>query len=612
MANNFKKLNTTKVTTPHAAVKIWNYRDRVGIDGLTFGIDDIDQVIISTVSLLSISTTKTKSQPSGNFELMLAPTKNWVKTLTPGSWLVIMISNNPITEDDFNVAHADKVKFFGRIDSVEVSSTIDENGTFSRVYRVSGSDWAQIFNSILYVDPVARDLKETAISVVGRFIYDKYVSNLSRQPNLPSSTDNIKALIDLWGKTNTTFQQINEGLVTTSIVAKPEIAFSIPQAVSNYFNFRVDIGDRFVLNPSSNKLTELIHIKAGKLRAYDDYDSSQREAIGIIKPDCIFGAHTFWQVLMDNSNHVLNEMVADIRWESNNNNPQAELTLYKRIKPFIVRSDTAVLSDPNNNGTLKADTKIVSPLISKFSDIRRITIPLENVVSIGAGSNWRDKYNYAEIQVDKSYLPDGTNAQIKSNNAIYDKKVFGREGFKPMILQTKYLPARKDGSYDFEAIYNWKFLLKEWYFDIHNLLNGTMVFTGINEYIQVGDNVLVKAEVLGIDNNLNRANINNNNTYLLAHVESISHSFTLNPEDSTRIFMSTVQFVRGIITDENGQQFTNIPDARGGSGMIDQDAKALRFDQEDNSTAISSSGKKYPNGYIATDKSGNGGGDANN
>lgn len=610
MANSLQKLNTVKVTTPHAAVKIWNYRDRIGIDGLTFNVDEIDQVIISTVSLVSISINKSKSQPNGSFELTLAPTKNWIKTLTPGSWLAIMISNDPITESDFNVANANKVKLFGRIDSVEVSSVMNSDGSNSRVYRVTGSDWAQIFNSVLYVDPTNRDLNESAISVAGRFVYDKYISDLSRKPNLPSSTDNIRELIDLWGKTNITFQEINKATIATTVVAKPEIAFSIPQAVSNYFGFKTERD-----NKPSNRLTSLIHIKAGKLNSYDDYNNDQREAVGIIKPDSIFGAHSFWQVLMDNCNHVLNEMVADMRWEKGDNGQlQAELTLYKRIKPFIVRSNAAVLNDPMNIGT-KADANIVTPLISKFSDIRKIDIPIENVISINAGTNWRDKYNYAEIQVDKSLLNDVFSAQIKINNAIYDKRVFGREGFKPLILQTKYIPPKKDNSYNVESIYNWKFLLKEWYFDTHNMLNGAVTFTGVNDYIQVGDNISIKAEILGLDNNMNVANANNVDTYFLAHVENISHGFTINADTNTRLFITTVQFVRGIIVDKNGQQFTtNVGDqlvADGGSGMIDSDAKALRFDQEDNTTVISDPAAKFNKGASLRDSSGSGGGNAN-
>ena len=580
-----KKLNTITVTTPHAAVKVWNYRDRIGPDGLTFGIDEVDQVIVSTVSLISISVSKTKSSPTGSFELVLAPTKNWIKTLTSGSWLVIMMSNEPINKEDFNVANADKVKFFGRIDTVRIKATIDANGNPSSVYSVTGSDWAQIFNSVLYVDPVARDLNESAISVVNRFIYEDYIDTISKKVNLPSSTFNVRKLIQIWGKTNTTFTELNKAIGNTTVVVKPEISFSVPQAVSDFFDFRTE-----EKNQRSSKLTELIHLKAGALTKYDTYDTEQREAIGIIKPDSIFGSHTFWQVLMDNCNHALNEMVADMRWE----NGKAKLALYKRIRPFIIRDKSSILKD--NNGNKKktegnADDKIVGPLISKFENVRRIEIPLGNVIAIDAGTNWRDKYNYIEIQIDQSLQEDVFKAQIKINNAIYDKRVFGREGFKPLITQTKYIPELKGGSFNYLAIYNWKFILKEWYFNTHSMLNGSMTFTGINDYIQVGDNIIVKSEILGIDQNLNLDSINNKgNTYLLAHVESVSHSFTVNPETNARTYISVVQFVRGIITDSKGKQFTS-----NGGGAINKDAKAVRFDQEDNSiSTVSDKGNQDP------------------
>ena len=71
MAANFKLL------TPHAAVLIWNYDDRISGDlNKTVNEEKINATLISTLSCISIQTSKSKSSPAGTFQLVLAPTKN--------------------------------------------------------------------------------------------------------------------------------------------------------------------------------------------------------------------------------------------------------------------------------------------------------------------------------------------------------------------------------------------------------------------------------------------------------------------------------------------------------------------------------------------------------
>ena len=84
------------IKTPHAAVLVWNYDDRVDVPtgeyddkGIsennilkTEGGDSLPPVIVSTLSCVSIQTSKSKSQPDGQFQLVLSPFKNWISTLT--------------------------------------------------------------------------------------------------------------------------------------------------------------------------------------------------------------------------------------------------------------------------------------------------------------------------------------------------------------------------------------------------------------------------------------------------------------------------------------------------------------------------------------------------
>lgn len=556
--------NTLKVITPHAAVIVWNYRDRIGPDGVTTELNSIDQTILSTISLVSIKTNKSKSQAAGTFELELAPTKNWIASITSGSWLAILMTEDTITKADLQKANPHMVKMFGRVDTVRVGVQVDqETGARQTIYTVTGSDWGQIFNSTLYVDPVAREPDESALGQAARFGYLDYINKLNGTANLPNSTQNVNTLINLWGKTSAAFSAINADLANAGVLGKPQATFTLPKEVVDFFGFQVPGGG------TSRSIASLIDIQSGSLTGYDSYNGISND-VGIIRPDTLFGAHSLWQVLTDNSNHVLNELVTDIRWVDGVPN----LTLYKRVRPFAIRNYDSITT-PGSNDKMAPNRQIIEKLISKFENIRRTEIPIENVLSFEAGTNWRDKFNYAEIQVDQSLQDDVRSIEVKTQSSIFHEDVFGREGFRPMIIASKYLPA--DPKYDFDpaAIPNWKYLLKEWYFDIHNMLNGTITFIGINDYIQVGDNIIVDASIISPTNNTNSDNIGNKGkSYMLAHVENVSHNFRVSP-DGARSFITTVNFVRGIITDKNGKQF-NV-------GTIDVDSSIIAPSQELNS-----------------------------
>jgi hypothetical protein len=200
--------------------------------------------------------------------------------------------------------------------------------------------------------------------------------------------------------------------------------------------------------------------------------------------------------------------------------------------------------------------------VSPFKYVRRIGIPKEDIISINAGTNWRDKINFIELQPSQQLIKVNYNVAVKSESQTFDEKAIQRDGFKPMIRSLYYMPYEGEGeAAPFEAM-KWKHLLREWYFNTHNMLNGSMTFVGQNKYIQVGDNVIVDSEVVGVGKTWNKVQKNTSSeTYLLAHVEGVEHSFTVNPINGARKFVTTVKFVRGIITDKNGNTLADDPAA---------------------------------------------------
>ena len=546
------------IKTPHAAVIVWNYKDRLGSEETSGSkLHEVEPTIFSTVSCISIKTAKTKSQPNGSFEIRLAPTKNWVTVLSPGSWLAILMSQQKIEYKDIaHKADPNKVKMLGRIESVRAHVTVDQvTGARHTEYIVQGSDWASIFNTAVYIDPLMRDLGENDMWTSWKLLYEKYALN-SLKDGLPTPDGNLKVLMGLWGSesdiasnTQTSALGAAGSLLEQATTSLPSIdaikldtatVLKVPSEVARYFSFNgtalmniVKKGDGYqgIAKYSGRKHVD---IENGSTIYYDKYSSVTDEAVGIVMPNSIFGTNSLWQLLVDNSNNTLTELIPEIRWTASG---KAELALYRRIRPFVFRKDF--------EGYDK-----VQKYTANMYDVRTVSIPSDEIFAVDAGTNWRDKINFVEVLPHQSVIDEGFvyPHESKLQSQTFDENAFNREGFRPIMEKTKYMVPKGEGTFDPLETAKWKYLLREWHFNNHLLLNGNIVFVGQNNYIQVGDNIMFDENVVTTSNNTNidALTLKKQNPKILAHVESVSHSFTVDSKGA-RSFITTVSFVRGIV-----------------------------------------------------------------
>ena len=533
---------TFKIINPHAAVKIWNYTDRIGLEGVS-NINGIDEVILSTVSCKSIRTTRAKGSPVGTFEIVLAPTKNWVAEITAGSWCVILMSNQPITQDALTTADSSYVKMIGKIETVRADVNIDDDGARHTSYIVSGSDWGYIFNTVLYIDNLIAAANDpinqgNAISV----ILQRYLTSDGGAPQSFQVTNNLRNLLGIFGFNPDAITETKDDI---NRLGKSVYDFLIPTEMARFFQFVDPTGD---VN-TSTKLSDLIRIVDGKLTGSDTYTATN-EAAGFLDSFSLQGTNTFWQILLDNSNPTLNEMYNELRWTENG----PALTLYNRIKPFSFRSPSAYQKIIGQSVTSAQGSSVssqVTSLRSPFKYVKTHTLDPVTVMSVNVGTNWRDKYNFIEIRPqDSSFAVLGNWSAQKSQG--FQPKAFNREGFRPLIVGTKQLPG-PPGEPNFDLLTAWVQLMKEWYFDTHKLLNGTIVLRGTTEYIPVGDNIRFEAELLTPTHNINTGNVKSNSTnYILAHVENVDNQFTVS-DDGGRTYVTTIQFVRGVVVTQDNE-----------------------------------------------------------
>ena len=100
-----------------------------------------------------------------------------------------------------------------------------------------------------------------------------------------------------------------------------------------------------------------------------------------------------------------------------------------------------------------------------------------------------------------------------------------------------------------EKIEQWTLLLREWFFDLHKMLNGSITVAGIPNYISVGDNIIFDYELVNKTPNINKKSINNKkNPLVVAHIENISHKFIVRT-DGSKSYITQIDFVRGLLSD---------------------------------------------------------------
>lgn len=577
--NGFNKIN------PSAAVIIYNYRDRLGTtDMVSTDPHEVEQVIVNTASLRSVSTSKSKGQPAGSFEMQLAPTKNWTAAITPGSWCVILMGRTPIKADElkYRDAQVDKrhFKMLGRIESVRCATAVDPTtGALSTTYIVSGTDWGSIFNSVLYVDPAARTVENSAIGAANALFYDNLVTTdakTNKEVKLYDSMTAIRALVSFWGASDP-YSDMLKDTSDGKLLSKTVNRFAIPQQLVDYMGF-TDKQDK-----PNKQIASILRTRGNVLIDYDTYsaidgetDAERTDGIGYIEPRSVYEMNSLWQLMLDNSNKALNELITDIRWEGD----QPHLTIYKRVKPFKIRSFEEVISDRDEVTDQSAPTlatEFVQKQCSDFRHIRRHKIDEADILAVNAGTNWRDRFNFVEVRLDKQIIPAFQNKDLislgtKLDSQFYDHKSIQRDGLLPLVMPVRHIPAPASGveEYSIEKIFAYKYLGKEWYFDTHKMLNGVITMIGQDNYIQVGDNIMFKSSVLSSNHNSSYdAVVNAEDVWLTVHVENISHSATVN-DAGARSFVTEIQFVRGILTNENAERLY-----QGAEMTLDQDAARM-------------------------------------
>ena len=587
------------IVTPHAAVIIWSYLNRLDSGGSReIDVHAVADTIICTDSIISISTVKRKSASAGSFEIVLAPTHNWVSRITPGSWCAILMSQQtlPLMADFYyDTAKKDSFKMVGRIESVRGAVQVDpETGARITTFVATGQDWGAVFDTTLYFDQSIAEsiLKNNPLGQAYALLGKNLFSQLYGEGGVPTATSTVNSLIDLWGLQSigsiaNEEQQLKLAADPASVdlLIGPRPQFQLPKEVAKFMRQTKTVASLPIPGTTSVNFAEIIRRHQGRLRWYDDADAGltagqyvsvpkNYDGKGVAGTGMFMGNHSLWQLLNALCNNALYELVNDIRWVGD----EPEFALYHRIKPFVTNKtflekmalNMGLTEDRKETPEIAAAKNTVANLVNEFSLVRRTEIKKNEIIDLNFGTNASARINFIEVQPDYSLIPSISNVPAKLFGQTSDTNSFERDGFNPMFVTCNFLPIDDVGSFSFQSFVAWKYLIREWHFNTHAMLDGAITLVGKSEYIQVGDNIIVDADILG-DARFNAGQdlglYKFQRQYLLAHVENIMHEFRVNPSTGARQFVTKIQFVRGIITNSNGELISD-PLSLSASGAI--------------------------------------------
>ena len=185
------------ITQPTALVVVYNYKDRAGSSSYKLDSSTEEPMIIYK-DIVSITTSKYKSNPAGEFTINLAPTRNWITTLSLSSWISIHISTSNI--DKKELYSSKNLKMIGRISGVRVVTEVNQqNGAISTFFQVTGKDWGQIFESKLYIDSAILNGLDSAFKNMADFQERFNLTRIYGEDKMPTTTQVAHFFIEAWG-----------------------------------------------------------------------------------------------------------------------------------------------------------------------------------------------------------------------------------------------------------------------------------------------------------------------------------------------------------------------------------------------------------------------------
>lgn len=536
-----------------AEVVVYNYTNRES--ELSIGPVSIASPFVSSTEEIkighaatSITCSKTKSSPYGTFSITLKPTQEWTSVIVPGSWCAIYMSNSSLTKDTINNKatfdgenyHA-PLKMVGMIMAVRVNKSISQDGAVSVTYTISGYDFGYLFTASIYVNQMFQ-----AQVLAGA--YTAVWSNLTF-PNSDKSigdpTQNLGWVLQAWS-------EVEKGGIKVGAsvgISPPKTRIVIPDDVAKLVGTKKEvIGFINVALGLDKRKCKVVEIGDGFARPFQTPLIGQK----YFEPHRLIVNNTLWGMINEYLNPTLNEAYCDLHickagLSASSMGPPlsgGSLSLLGGgiVQPLFVARQIP-FSTPKYKDIVKGLSLEATPSAKNTEypttmliDLPKTTIPANKVIQYDIGYSEYERVNFTELNAFDINVQQKSFGSIQTDNKpTWSDGSITRFGLRPKVVY--------GADYGFSATdklntaNSWRSLLKDWFFNNHRYVNGTVECIGLSEHIAIGENIVLDKE------------------QLLAHIESYTHNFTVDQETGVKIFRTSIEFTRGISTKSSSGEY---------------------------------------------------------
>ena len=529
----------------------WNNRDTYRTT--TTSSTEVRDPLVVENDCVQCSTTSNKGTltPSMTASLIMTDV-NYETAVAPGDFVFVNMLNYEI--DARRVADAARAKepingvldgFKGlyKVQSVRKVLSVDpDTGTKFYAFKITGFAFTE-FNNSIYFNPFMLD---PDVDKKNELLFSSIIStnwaSLYNKRGYVNVQDLIAVLIQNFiGTGNTSKGQTNKEGVPQNF----NTHFYIPRLVGRYLGLKNAKAAKDVYNyvfgiqkyagaqANSTTLSSGLNPQ-GLVQRFNRfwYTPTPCDGDSILKAE-FWNNVKAWSILNQYTNGPLNEMYTCFRVS-----PEGTVmpTLVFRQIPFTTE-----------------DFKGTSLPTTKFMNLPRWKVNPALVVGFDIGREEAARINFVQYFATSTIDVGGTalSLEIAKKNYSYDIRDVQRSGLRPYIVVTQFNEPSGGQGLAFKSPL-WAKIVGDSLIGGHLKMNGTFTCIGLEDPIATGDNF----EFDGV----------------VYHIEQVTHSCTINPQDGKKSFRTNISVSSGVSISSNatyGTRYSEMVDPQGQQKRID-------------------------------------------
>lgn len=471
--------------------------------------------------IVRCSINKSKNSSSGGFSFVLKRGNSddrgqtvsdkkidYLRLVSPGDWVMIYMKSDG--EIDTESTDSDSgLKLLGIVENVRYVEIDDPTLGKPRLeYVVTGRDFGKILESDIYFNPVVASVPELQQILGIKFALESSAA-LGGGPG-KSPDEIIKTMIKFY---------IGGSLASSSKAAQQ---WYVPGYIAKQFgNTRASEG-------GSIPFADMLNLKYIGLHRYNA--NQEFQGVGKLLGESVMisapASGTVWQALQQWANPSLNELVVDLkkttaigRTKSGKKNYKLEPAVQLRQVPFSSLK-SAETSPFARSGSGQLGGQVADSEKTMFINFPRHVIQSTDVKQKNIGKSDFERVNAIIV------TPGLFNAEplVQAYRMAINIPSIQRYGLK--LLETSSAYATKKEEFLSHAT-KCVSLLADWFLNAHLLYNGTIVTTGTDEFVEVGENLFIE------------------DVSQLFHIEAISYIYEINQQDGGTTYNTEFQVSRG-------------------------------------------------------------------